>query len=235
MKKLFLMMSAVLLLSIPASARNLWMVGDGSMAQYNDSVGAAGWVQNLESSLKKNVKLANDAALGMNIRAFIKADAFKQIKKKPNGTILFIQFGTNDLKEHNLDQYSSLDTLTSLLMDIIDYAEKKKVKVVLCTPMAHPYYYNGELIDRLGAYPEAIRRVGEFKNIPVFDLERLTHDWLASMTEEEAAEYFVTLDKTQLVEGEYQLNGMGAAVVAEMVKQSLLKHPYKKLRKLVKK
>mgnify|MGYP003391369274 CR=1 FL=1 len=54
-------------------------------------------------------------------------------------------------------------------------------------------------------------------------------------TEEEAAEYFVTLDKTQLVEGEYQLNGMGAAVVAEMVKQSLLKHPYKKLRKLVKK
>ena len=55
------------------------------------------------------------------------------------------------------------------------------------------------------------------------------------MTPEDAAAYYVTLDKTQLAEGEYQLTAEGAAIVGEMTKQAILKMPSKKLRKTLKK
>jgi hypothetical protein len=88
------------------------------------------------------------------------------------------------------------------------------------------------LIDRLGAYAEAIRRVGQYKHVAVIDLEKVTHEWLASMTEEEAAAYYVTLDVNK---GEYQLNAAGAAIVAKMAKQAILDIDSKKLTKILKK
>ena len=237
MKKLFLLLSAAFLLSIPAAARprTLWMVGDGSMAQYSDSTTACGWVQAMDGVWRKRTKVINDAELGLSLRAFVEADAVRRLEKKPNRTIMFIQFGPNDLKEYNLDKYSSLDAFNRRLMELIDLGHKNKVNVILCTPLAQPYYQHGELIDRLGAYVEAIHRVGMYKNVAVIDLEKLTHEWLASMTPEQAAAYYVTLDKAQLVSGEFQLNAEGAAIVADMAKQAILDVPSKKLRKIIKK
>jgi pyruvate-formate lyase-activating enzyme len=118
-------------------------------------------------------------------------------------------------------------------MEIIDLGFKNKVNVVLCTPLAQPYYHNGKLIDRLGAYAEAIRRVGTYKHVAVVDLEKYTREWLASMTEDEAAKYYVTFDVTK---GEYQLNAAGAAKVASMAKQAILDvKDSKKLKKTIKK
>ena len=234
MKKLFFLMAAILLLSMPAGARTLWLVGDGTMAQYTDSVGPCGWVQALDASWKKRTKIINDAEPGMNINAFVHADAYKKIKKKPNGSILLLQVGTNELKEYDKDLYCSVDSLVSQLIAIIDYAHKKKVTVVLCTPMAQPYYYDNQLVDRLGAYPDAIRRVAKLKGVALLDLEKLTREWLSSMTPEEAAAFYITTDKTQLTQGEYQLTAEGAAIVGEMTKQAIFKMPGKKLRKTLK-
>lgn len=234
MKKLFLLLSVILLVSASAVARprTLWMIGDGVMAHYNDSLGACGWVQEMEDYWSKNMTIVNEAQLGQSLRAFINNDGVKRIEKKPSRTIMFIQLGTNDLKEYNVGDYSSLDAFNNHLMELIDLAYKVKVNVVLCTPLAQPYYHDGKLIDRLGAYAEAIRRVGQYKHVAVIDLEKSTHEWLASMTQEEAAAYYVTLDITK---GEFQLNAAGAAIVANMAKQAIQEAASKKLQKIVKK
>jgi lysophospholipase L1-like esterase len=208
------------------------MVGDGVMAHYTDSVGPCGWVQAMKDYWTNKTKVINDAKLGFSVRAFMDNDGIKHIEKTPNRAIMFVQFGTNDLKEYNINDYSSLDAFNRRLIEIIDLGFKNKVNVVLCTPLAQPYYHNGKLIDRLGAYAEAIRRVGKFKHVAVVDLEKYTHDWLASMTQEEAAAYYVTLDVTK---GEYQLNAQGAAKVASMAKQAILDVDSKKLKKIIKK
>lgn len=234
MKKLFLLLSVILLVSASAVARprTLWMIGDGVMAHYNDSLGARGWVQEMEDYWSKNMTIVNEAQLGQSLRAFINNDGVKRIEKKPSRTIMFIQLGTNDLKEYNVGDYSSLDAFNNHLMELIDLAYKVKVNVVLCTPLAQPYYHDGKLIDRLGAYAEAIRRVGQYKHVAVIDLEKSTHEWLASMTQEEAAAYYVTLDVTK---GEFQLNAAGAAIVANMAKQAIQEAASKKLQKIIKK
>jgi lysophospholipase L1-like esterase len=234
MKKLILLISAILLISTSAIARprTLWMVGDGGMAHYNDSLGACGWVQEMEGYWNKHMTIVNDAAIGMSIRTFISNDGIKQVEKKPNRTIMFVQLGTNDLKEYNVGSYSSLDAFNRSLIELIDLAYKAKVNVVLCTPLAQPFYHEGKLINRLGAYAEAIRRVGQHKHVAVIDLEKTTHEWLASMTPEEAAQYYVSLNAEV---GEFQLNAAGAAVVANMAKQAIQESSSKKLRKVVKK
>ena len=56
-----------------------------------------------------------------------------------------------------------------------------------------------------------------------------------SMTEEETAAYYVTIDPTQVTNGEFQLNTTGAAEVAKLVKQAILGVPSKKLHQVLKK
>jgi hypothetical protein len=52
------------------------------------------------------------------------------------------------------------------------------------------------------------------------------------MTEEEAAEYYVTFD---VAKGEYQLNAAGAAKVASLAKQAILDIDSKKLKRIIRK
>lgn len=237
MKKLFLLMSAALLLSIPAAARprTLWMVGDGSMAQYPDSAEARGWVQLLENEWSKKVVVVNDAQVGLTTRSFMDNGGMRTLEKKPGRTIMFIQFGTNDLKEYIPAQHSSLEALQRRIHEIIVLARKNRVNVVLCTPLAHPYYHEGQLIDRLGGYAEAIRRSATYDYVALLDFEKMTREWLQGMTAEEAAAYYVTINPTQLTEGEFQLNEAGATEVAKMAKQAILEVKSKKLKKVLKK
>ena len=230
-------MSALLLISITTEARprTLWMVGDGTMAQYPDSVEACGWVQALENEWSKKVIVVNDAQVGLSTRTFMDNNGLITLEKKPARTIMFIQVGTNDLKETSVAQYSAIDALHRRLHEIIVLARKHRVNVVLCTPLAQPYYHNGELVDRLGGYAEAIRRSAIHDYVALVDLEKLTHEWLLSMTPEEAAKYYVTIDPTQLENGEFQLNKEGAAEVAKMAKQAILEVQSKKLKKIFKK
>lgn len=237
MKKLFFLMSAALLLSIPATARprTLWMVGDGSMAQYPDSVEARGWVQLLENDWAKRIVVVNDAQVGLTMRLFMENNGMRTLEKQPGRTIMFLQFGTNDLKEYYPEQHSSLAALQNRIHEIVVLARKHRVNVVLCTPLAQPYYQEGQLIDRLGGYAEAIRQSAIYNYVALLDFEKMTREWLQGMTAEEAAAYYVTIDPTQLTDGEFQLNEAGATEVAKMAKQAILDVKSKKLKKVLKK
>ena len=237
MKKLFLLISMAMVLSMPAIARprTLWMVGDGSMAQYPDSAEARGWVQLLENEWTKKTVIVNDAQIGLSTRSFMENEGLKTLEKKPGRTIMFIQFGTNDLKEYSPTQHSSLEALQRRIHEIIVLARKNRVNVVLCTPLAQPYYHDGQLIDRLGGYPEAIRLSAIHDHVALLDLEKMTREWLQGMTDEEAAAYYVTIDPTQLTDGEFLLNEAGATEVAKMAKQAILEVKSKKLKKVLKK
>ena len=53
------------------------------------------------------------------------------------------------------------------------------------------------------------------------------------MTEEEAANYYVTLNQNELINNEYQLNEEGAKVVADMVRNAIQKAGSDKLKKIL--
>ena len=86
-KKVFLLITLfVFCVSIPMTAqsrRDLWFVGDGTMATYGaDSTEARGWVQMLEQYLSPKVKLTNDAKLGISAKVFMDNQGMKQLAKQ---------------------------------------------------------------------------------------------------------------------------------------------------------
>lgn len=240
MKKcIILIVMATLGLSMPMVAKapiTMYMVGDASMADYpSDSTLACGWGQSIAQYLAPHVKIINAAKPGMSARTFMEGEEIEKMKKLPARSIVFIQFGTNDLKEYDAEKYSSLEVLIRRLKEIITIAHQNRINVILCTPLAQPYYQDTVLIDRLGGYADAIRHISIAHHIALLDLEAVSRTWLANMTEQEAAAYYVTLDRSQLVNGEYQLNQAGAAEIAYLAKEAILQVNSKKLKQLLKK
>lgn len=237
-KVVILVVACVLCATMPAVAKpkTLWLLGDATAVDYSaDSVSASGWGKAFEQYTSPRYKLENVSTIGMSAKTFMESELLRKMEKLRGRSIVFVQFGANDLKEYNSQQYTQLDAFTRRLHEIIKLARENRINIVLCTPLAQPFYHNGELIDRYGGYAEAIRHVAQYNHLPVIDLEASTKAWLQGMTEEEVAAFYVTLDPAQLVNAEYQLNEAGASEVALIAKDAIKNGKSKKLKKVLKK
>jgi lysophospholipase L1-like esterase len=237
MKRVFFGLTfAMLCASVCVKAQSrVWMVGDGSMATYvADSTEARGWGQMLEQSLQPKVAVVNDAKLGMSAKVFMDEDGMKQLGELRAKTIMLLQLGANDLKEYNPQQYSAPEAFIRRLQEIVSLALKNKIHIVLCTPLSLPYYKDGELIDRFGGYADIVRHVAMYNHLTLLDLEQASREWLGGMTQEEASQYFLSVDASEVLDAEYLLNEKGATVVAGLVRDAILNTKDKKLQKLLK-
>ncbi len=108
-------------------------------------------------------------------------------------------------------------------MQMIQEAEKKKLKVILCTPVAQFYFRDGIFCPRYGAYPEAVRRVAKRMKVALIDLELETSSWLTRLGETESQNYFT----------DGYLNADGAREVARIAARCIQDHKVKPLNKMV--
>lgn len=242
MKKIILLMvSFVLCTTIPtfAKPKTLWLVGDATLTEYTPdtttNTEVCGWGTAFEPYIHKRIDVVNIANIGMSAKVFVETGLLEKMEKLRKGSYVFLQFGTNDLKEKNPATYSSPEAFTRHINKIITTARRNRINIILCTPLAQPFYKDGSLIDRLGSYPDEIRHIAIYHHLPLLDLEQVTHNWLIGLTEEDAAAYYITLHPNQLVDGEYQLNEEGARIVAQMANDAIKKGKSKKLKKIIKK
>ena len=216
--------------------QRIWLLGDGTMASpIEENQNVVGWGDALATRVQAGVALKNLAAYGLNLNELVQKGGLDSlIVEKVRKDILLIQVGQNDLKETNVHQYSSLELFTERLLAVVNAAQAKKMQVVLCTPIAQPYYKDGVLIDRLGGYAEAVRRVAVSSGVLLVDVEQLSKEWIASLGEEGIAAYYVGLDTAKTPEGEYLLNEAGAQAVAKIVADALLATGNKMILKVIK-
>lgn len=208
----------------------VYLLGDGSMAVAADSA-IMGWGEALNEYLAQGVTLQNEAKEGMSLKIFLENGGEEKISELPAKSIVFLQFGGNDLIDTNLEQYSSLDLFVRRYNSLIKKAINEKLQVVLCTPLARPYYHEGRWIDRLGGYDDAVRRLAKLYHLPLLDLEEQTREWWMSMSEVEASIYYF-----DLVENEaFLLTEDGAKKVAEMAANMMRNQKDSKIKKLIKK
>ena len=208
----------------------VYLLGDGSMAVEADSA-IMGWGEALNEYLAQGVTLQNEAKEGMSLKIFLENAGEEKISELPAKSIVFLQFGGNDLIDTNLEQYSSLDLFVRRYNSLIKKAINEKLQVVLCTPLARPYYHEGRWIDRLGGYDDAVRRLAKLYHLPLLDLEEQTREWWMSMSEVEASIYYF-----DSVENEaFLLTEDGAKKVAEMAANMMRNQKDSKIKKLIKK
>ena len=215
---------------VSVAKSRVYLLGDGSMAVAADSA-IMGWGEALNEYLAQGVTLQNEAKEGMSLKIFLENGGEEKISELPAKSIVFLQFGGNDLIDTNLEQYSSLDLFVRRYNSLIKKAINEKLQVVLCTPLARPYYHEGRWIDRLGGYDDAVRRLAKLYHLPLFDLEEQTREWWMSMSEVEASIYYF-----DSVENEaFLLTEEGAKKVAEMAANMMRNQKDSKIKKLIKK
>ena len=248
MKKTILLsacMAALCLLFVAANKRpvTLFMVGDSTMADKTelDISPERGWGQLFPSFLTGNIIVENHAMNGRSTKSFRDEGRWQVVLDRIHrGDIVLIQFGHNDSKIDDPKRYASIEDYQNNLIAMIEEAQKKGAHVILATPISRRYFKNGEFRPRHGGYPEAARRVAQYKQVPLLDLEAATADWLRQLGDEPSKAYFMNVAPGECIkfpEGKTDnthLRENGALAVgrmaAEMIKKQNIKHVHQYIR-----
>lgn len=143
-----------------------------------------GMSQGLLLYLKDETILRSFGVNGRSTKSFIDQGRLDRIDRiLTKGDVLLIQFGHNDEKEDPLRHTDPDTTYRENLGKFIGTARRHGAYPVLVTPIARREFdERGQFRPGShGAYPDAVRKVGEEQHVPVIDLTTITERYLAAM------------------------------------------------------
>ncbi|WP_088184875.1 rhamnogalacturonan acetylesterase [Sphingobium sp. Z007] len=156
----------------PVTAPTLFLAGDSTVTdQYAEP--AASWGQMLPAMLDDRVVVANHAKSGATLKSFLTDLRFDKLLSgmKP-GDWLFIQFGHNDQKAEWPQTY--LDAATGypawLRVYVAEARRRGAHPVLVTSPERRNFDAQGKIVDTLGAYAAAARKVAAEEQVPLIDL-----------------------------------------------------------------
>lgn len=156
----------------PVTAPTLFLAGDSTMTdQYAEP--AASWGQMLPAMLDDRVVVANHAKSGATLKSFLTDLRFdKLLAGMKAGDWLFIQFGHNDQKAEWPQTYLDAKVgYPAWLRAYIAEARRRGAHPVLVTsPERRNFDAQGKIVDTLGAYAAAARKVAAEEQVPLIDL-----------------------------------------------------------------
>lgn len=234
MKKILLTMCIALCLPMMCMAKErLVLIGDASLAPHSiANPDVRGWGEKLSALFTDKVEVLNFAQAGESTHTLVDGRLKKIINQCHSGDFVVLQVGQNDLRDEYGKMYYPAADMATQLADIVTQLQKKRVKVILCTPVVQPYYKDGQVVERMGVYADVIRRVAKAKETYLIDIERLTMDWISTIGEQNASLFFKNIS-TDTQRREYLLTEAGATEVSRLFVEEVLEQKIKKLKKHV--
>ena len=234
MKKILLTMCIALCLPVMCMAKErLVLIGDASLAPHSiANPDVRGWGEKLSALFTDKVEVLNFAQAGESTHTLVDGRLKKIINQCHSGDFVVLQLGQNDLRDEYGKMYYPAADMATQLADIVTQLQKKRVKVILCTPVVQPYYMDGQVIERMGVYADVIRRVAKAKQTYLIDMEQLTMDWISTIGEQNASLFFKNIS-ADTQRREYLLTEAGATEVSRLFVEEVLEQKIKKLKKHV--
>lgn len=234
MKKILLTMCIALCLPVMCMAKErLVLIGDASLAPHSiANPDVRGWGEKLSALFTDKVEVLNFAQAGESTHTLVDGRLKKILDQCQSGDFVVLQLGQNDLRDEYGKMYYPAADMATQLADIVAQLQKKRVKVILCTPVVQPYYMDGQVIERMGVYADVIRRVAKAKQTYLIDMEQLTMDWISTIGEQNASLFFKNIS-TDTQRREYLLTEAGATEVSRLFVEEVLEQKIKKLKKHV--
>lgn len=234
MKKILLTMCIALCLPVMCMAKErLVLIGDASLAPHSiANPDVRGWGEKLSALFTDKVEVLNFAQAGESTHTLVDGRLKKILDQCRAGDFVVLQLGQNDLRDEYGKMYYPAADMATQLADIVAQLQKKRVKVILCTPVVQPYYMEGQVIERMGVYADVIRRVAKAKQTYLIDMERLTMDWISTIGEQNASLFFKNIS-ADTQRREYLLTEAGATEVSRLFVEEVLEQKIKKLKKHV--
>jgi lysophospholipase L1-like esterase len=154
----------------PATTVRLFLAGDSTMTdQANEPY--VGWGQAFPLFVGERAVVANHAESGRALRSFQAEHRLDKILAQlRKDDFVLIQFGHNDQKEKG-EGVGAFTTYAQRLGAYIDAVQAKGGKPVLLTAVARRRFdAQGQVVESLGDFPEAVRRVAKERSLPLIDL-----------------------------------------------------------------
>lgn len=234
MKKILLTMCIALCLPVMCMAKErLVLIGDASLAPHSiANPDVRGWGEKLSALFTDKVEVLNFAQAGESTHTLVDGRLKKIINQCHSGDFVVLQLGQNDLRDEYGKMYYPAADMATQLAEMVEVLQKRRVKVILCTPVVQPYYMEGQVIERMGVYADVIRRVAKAKQTYLIDMEQLTKDWISTIGEQNASLFFKNIS-ADTQRREYLLTEAGATEVSRLFVEEVLEQKIKKLKKHV--
>ncbi|MFV0556399.1 MAG: hypothetical protein ACK5LM_04780 [Lactovum sp.] len=189
-----------------------YIIGDSTVA--NHSLPYWGWGQLLQTKSQEIV--INEAVCGRSIKSFKLEDrlesVFLRLKDKDK---LILAFAHNDQKRNFFGL--SIEEFIGEVREIVEKAEKKKVKLYICTPLARRQFENDQLLESHGEYLTELKK--EFSD-KIIDTNAYSQKMILEVTEEESKKYFVHSDLLKIYDNTHS-SILGADLLATYVAKEI--------------
>ncbi len=191
----------------------------------------ASWGQMFPRFLKPQIVVANYAESGESLFSFKGEKRLqKLLSQMKKGDYLFIEFAHNDQKPGG-SHVDAFTTYKDELKFFIAESRKKGGKPVLVTSMHRRRFDdNGQIINTLENYPEAMRQTANEENVPVIDLNRMSKQFYEAMGPENSKKAFVHYPantypgQVKALADDTHFNPYGAYELAKCIAESIRKN-----------
>jgi lysophospholipase L1-like esterase len=157
-----------------AQVRTLFIAGNSTVTDQNYEPWAS-WGQMITRFLNDRIVVANFAESGESLRSSYNSKRLDKVLSlmKPNDYFL-IEFGHNDQKIKG-DENGAYGTYSDYLRMHIDKCKEKGGIPVLITSMhRRKFDDNGKIINSLGDFPDAMRKIAKEKSVSLIDLNAMS-------------------------------------------------------------
>ena len=207
----------------------IYLVGDSTVTDQRREPWAA-WGQMLPRFFRPGVAIANHAESGESLKSFIGEERLAKVLEtiKP-GDYLFVQFAHNDQKPGpaHVDAFT---TYKEYLQRYIDAARQKGAIPVLVTSMLRRRFdSNGQIINTLEAYPDAMRQLAKEQKVALIDLNAMSKILFETLGPQGTLNAFVHYpahtfpDQDQQLSDDTHFNSYGAYELARCVVEGIRK------------
>ncbi len=217
----------------PAAEENnvtIFIVGDSTAAAYSENrAPMTGWGQCLSEFVTENVRVENRAVCGKSLRSFLGKNWDGVLKNLQKGDYVLIQFGHNDQKVPNPEEYARTGYKDLLRQYISDVRSKGATPILLTSVTRMWFEEDGTLRRTLLNYPQCMREAAAETQTELLDMNEITRAWVESAGPEKAKTFYTWGAPGELpnypdgVEDHTHFCRTGAFQIAEMVVQEAKK------------
>ena len=169
----------------------VFLAGNSTVVNQDDEPWAS-WGQMIPRFFKPGVAIANHAESGLTLGSFLGSKRLTKVLSimKP-GDYLFIEFGHNDQKDKGPND-GAYKSYTERLKTFISEVKKKGgIPVVVTSTSRRSFGPDGKIVNSLGDFPDAARKVAADEKVALIDLNVMTSTLFNALGEEPSKKAFV--------------------------------------------
>ena len=206
----------------------VFLAGNSTVVNQDDEPWAS-WGQMIPYFFKPGVAIANHAESGLTLGSFIGSNRLNKILSiMKKGDYLFIEFGHNDQKDKGVNDGAYKSYTENLKFFVASFRAKGGIPVMVTSTARRSFNNEGEVVETLGDFPDAARKVAAELNVPLIDLNKETKILYQTLGVEDSKKAFVHYPansypgQTQALADNTHFNPYGAYQISKIITQGII-------------